>query len=536
MDYSLEGLKEKVNANPAVATFLILLLLSCAFPLVIIFTQDTTDPLFVGERITSYKATVELDQRGQALVQEDLVYEYKDRAKAGFTRVLPRTVSLKKYTSTGRGLGFQYPTRNGSPEPIATTQSGAYITAKIGDKNQRLTGTQTYHLGYQINKFVIRTESADVVRWSPTDTTFGVPVDMTSGTIKSPVAPVRAKCVVGKTASEESYPCEIATIGTVSRFYALRWIEPGEGLFLELEYPRGTFAAPLLVPPTQGFPAWILIVLIHTIIVAWIWFFFGRDEKGRGTIVPNEELLEEVSAYEAGALLSQRPTYASFVGMLLDLAERRAIKFSRLEIQGILQFDIERDHGQYSLDPVEKAVLKRLFQYTTSDDPADGECEIVTFGHYNEATKLAYAVFEKLVYERLQTRGWYTHNIIVIQVIGASFLVGWTYFLSIFLQRWIVDPSLPLINIQSILLLPFIYFMPRLTHAGALMREKVQGLAWHIRVAEKARLTFHEGPLKLFKKPGTLVAYAVAMGIQKNWETQFMRGYQEVKEDRHDTF
>ncbi len=531
MKFTLDGIVEKMNENPAVGIFAIILLFSFAIPLFLAFSQDTADPLFMGERISSYATAVTLDQRGQALVQEDLVYEYNDESKIGFMRILPQTVSLKKYTSTDRGIGFQYPTRNGVSEPVYTTQKGGRLIAKIGDETQRVSGTQNYHLAYQINHFVIRTENADVVRWSPTETTFGVPVDMTSGTITSPIAPTNATCHVGKNETEESYPCEVSTIGNVTRFYALRWIDPGEGLFLELEYPRGTFSAPLLVPPRQGIPAWILIVLIHTIIVAWIWFFFGRDEKGRGTVVPTEELLEKISVYEAGALLAQRPTYASFIGMLLDLAERRAIKFSRLEIQGILQFDIERDHGQYALDPVEKAVLKRLFQYSTSDDPADEECDIVTFGNYAEEVKLAYGVFEKLVYKRLQERGWYAHNILLVQVVGATFLVGWTYALSIFLQRWITDPSLVYMNIQSILLLPFIYFMPRLTQTGALMREKVQGLAWYIRVAEKERLAFHESPQKLFKKPGTQIAYAVAMGLQSSWEKQFLVGYQEVKKE-----
>ncbi len=108
-------------------------------------------------------------------------------------------------------------------------------------------------------------------------------------------------------------------------------------------------------------------------------------------------------------------------------------------------------------------------------------------------------------------------------------LVGWTASLYILLQGRVNDPHLHLMFIQIPLLLPLIYLLPHLTKAGAVAREQVQGLAWYIRVAEKARLTFHENPEQLIMKPGKLLAYSVAMNIQKDWKKQFLVGYAEVR-------
>lgn len=483
----------------------------------------------VGERLSSYTSHIRLDPTGGATVDERFTYDFQDHSRSGLIRFIPRSAEVGGYLPADRGLHVLPVTRNGAAEPTQLKYTNTHLSIGIGNKETLVRGQQTYRLPYRVDHLVKRTNTADTIRFSPTETSFGVPIDAVSIVVEGPVAPLRADCHVGPSEEKTTTPCRTRIEGTTVRFQHIRWLEKGEGFFIEIDYPLGTFSAPLILEPAPLIPVWIIVILFHFALVGGFWFIFGRDHQGRGTIIPSDDLLRDVKPYEAGALLSQGPTYASFLGMILDLAERGAVKIDRFEGGGYQTLDVERVRGAQTLDAIEGDVLKRLFRYSTSDDPHEEEAGSASLDRYSDQTRLAFKLFQDRVYQRLVQRGWYSANILAVQLLSVCILMGWTYGLYLLLEGRVNDSNIHLIQYQILLLLPFLYFMPRLTQAGALARERVKGLAWYIRVAEKDRLEFHEGPQSLKTKPGKLLAYSVALNIQKDWKTQFLKGFGKTK-------
>lgn len=278
-------------------------------------------------------------------------------------------------------------------------------------------------------------------------------------------------------------------------------------------------------------PAWLTIILLHLFLASLIWFFFGRDARGRQTIVPDETLIKDIHVYEAGALLAQSPTYGAFIGMILDLGLRGVIALTRVDAGGYVTFSVKRLPGQHIMDSVETNVLKRLFRYSTSVDESEEEAANVILDRHLTEVLLAYQRFNQLVPKQFIQRGWYLHNVRIVQYAYMAAVLIWTVGLYIFLQDRINDPHLSYIYSLLLLLIPFAAIMPRLTKAGALMRERVQGLAWYLRVADKARLQFEENPQGVVLKPGTALAYAVALGIDTDWERLVLTGYEPLKKE-----
>ena len=520
-----------IHAPPKIKLLFVAALVALASPIALIVIDtnqrgSTARNTFKTERIDTFTSTIDVDQRGQAMVTESFVHDFKDEPRDYFMRSLQRSLPIGGYLSQSREIDFLPVLRNGIAEESRTTNTNNETLLRIGNDQNSLTGKQRYTIPYTIKHAVLQDSNAQHIRLSPTDTTFDRNIDATSVTLRSPAAPISADCYVATSIDAATqYPCRAKIQDATVTFQAVRWLEDNEGMYIDVSYPLGTFANALIIQPTPIIPLWAIIVALHVALMSAIWFIAGRDAYGRRTVVPSEELITEVKPYEAGALLSQRPTYASFVGMLLDVAERKAIRFERFEGGGYLSMSVERVQGNHQLDAIEGAVLKRLFQYPTSPDSDKEEAGIATFGKYAEETRLAYRRFETLVYQHLVQRGWYAESILSIQLLSACILAGWTASLYLLLQFRVNDPQLHYLQVQLVLLLPFIYFMPHLTVKGALLRERVQGLAWYIRVAEKERLAFHESPQAFTLKPGKLLAYSAALGLQKDWQKQFLQGY-----------
>ena len=452
-----------------------LAILALAFPLgLLVYDGLRQKPVVISQRITNNVVTIQLDRTGDATIQEEITHTLPSETHAGTARRLPSKTLL----------------------------------------------------------LVERLENTESVRLRVTDTPRTVAIDTVRVDIHGPVVPASARCYIGAGEGRQTYPCRSETRNLTTTFTNIRWIDPGEDLFIELDYPVGTFSAPFVRQSTPRIPVWLLIVLTHAAFAGLLWFVHGRDDRGRGTIVPSEEALDDIKPYEAGALLAQGPTYAGFVGMLLDLVERGAVTLARLEGDGYLTFSLERGNRNVALNPLETIVLNRLFQYPFPSDSSTEEAGVASIGRESLQAKLAYGIFSKLVHEQLIARGWYSRKVNVVHLSSAGILVGWTAGLYLLLEGLVNDPWLHLMFLQIPMFLPIIYVLPHLTTAGALAREHVRGLAWYLRVAEKDRLAFHENPQQLHLKPGKQLAYAVAMKIDTHWERHFSAGYEKVKKTR----
>ncbi len=277
-------------------------------------------------------------------------------------------------------------------------------------------------------------------------------------------------------------------------------------------------------------PDWLWLVTANVSVASFCWLILGRDRRGRGAIIPNEEIIHEIKPYEAGALLAQGATYGSFLSLILDLERRKIVRLERIEGGGYVLFDVERLSSSAPMDGIEQRVLKRLMRYVFSE-PGDEEAGTATLGRWSTECKLAFRLFETLVNKRLVKRGWFTFNPLHLYVLSGIFLFSWTYGLFAYLEAQGHDPQHLWIYLQIVLIAPILYYMPRLSKEGALARERVKGLARYIEVAEKDRLSFHDAPKWVGERKHELLPYSVALDINKEWRNFYTSGFATKKAD-----
>jgi len=81
------------------------------------------------------------------------------------------------------------------------------------------------------------------------------------------------------------------------------------------------------------------------------------------------------------------------------------------------------------------------------------------------------------------------------------------------------------IIISGVIVSIFGFVMAKVTEKGALAKEHILGLKEYLKVAEEARIKFHNAPEKnpqLFEK---LLPYAMVLGVEKEWAKQFENIY-----------
>lgn len=511
---------------------------SFAFPLIVLFVQNSSvgysAPSGISERITSLTTSMNLHREGQATVTEDLTYDFINYARTGIQRVFPRWENLGGYFSRERAVTLLEIQRNGTPEPTEQVVTPQYIALKTGTQEVPVTGVQEYRLRYQLENAIVRTASGtEQLTVRVTGPALHAPIDTNSFKLHSPVVPMEATCEIQSLQGQRTNYCQSTDPGLLTTFQAVRWLEPNESMVIIATYPAGTFLFPLSTKPVPLVPVWVWIILFHLSFIGLIWFIVGRDSKGRGVVIPNEELMADIKPYEAGAILAQGATYASFMGLILDLARRGIIRFQRYDGSESMTLTVERANTSLPIDPLEKDVLHRLMMYTIQNNPKDEEeTESASFGLYSEQSKRAYRLFEGRVSEQLATRGWFSMNPRALQVYSLVIFSNWSYGVYLLIQYRILDPHLNWMLWQIPLALPLFYFIPRLTREGALARERVKGLARYIEVAEKARLDYHETPQRSREKKDDLLPYAVALNIQKDWKKYFLKGWADLKKEK----
>lgn len=279
-------------------------------------------------------------------------------------------------------------------------------------------------------------------------------------------------------------------------------------------------------------PDWLWLVIANVSVASFFWLVLGRDRRGRGVIIPNEELIHEIKPYEAGALLAQGATYGAFLSLILDLERRQIVRLERTDVNNYVFFKVERQKSSLPMDEVEQKVLKRLMRYVFSE-PGDEEAGSATLAKWSSECQLAFRLFETLVNKRLVKRGWFTFNPLHLYVLSGTFLFAWTYGLFALLESRGTDPQHLWIFVQIALIAPILYFMPRLSKEGALARERVRGLARYIQVAEKDRLGFHDAPKWVGEKKHELLPYSVALDINKEWRSFYLSGFTIIKEHEY---
>ncbi|MET0990487.1 MAG: DUF2207 domain-containing protein [Glaciihabitans sp.] len=484
------------------------------------------------------------DGTSQLRTEETLVAQFPDfDQNRGIIRAIPDEYNGIPLNTSVESVVDE----NGEPVYYETDRSDGFVELALGT-DEYLRGDHTFSISY-IQSDVVREfedTASQELYWDTNGTGFAQPF----GTLDARfhIAPElvdsmtgNAACYVGSEGSGES--CTLAqTVDDTGAVFsaAATDLGPGENVTVAIGFDTGTFTVP--EPPRPA--AWAYIVPIALMILIGLLSILAvvlrlrapGDAAGRGTIIPEYSLPEDINLFEAGNLVGR--TKESTPATLVSLA-----------VRGNIQIIDEGDKKDFSLryltdnavDGQEQELLTAIFGPTRKRGMSRGLTKV--------DTKRA-ALLQKVLAstkDAVLARGWRMATPVPG---GAAVFIALVVLVVAAIGVCIAAAILsPVVTVSAIVVTPvavigaviaaFCAFRsPILTDAGARLRDYIEGMRVYLKLAEAERFRVLQSPegalrvdvadhgqvVKLYEK---LLPYAVLWGVEKEWSEELATQYEE---------
>lgn len=496
-----------------------------------------------AEVIKSFDSQITVNPDASVSVVETIVYDSEGLEKHGIYRdITPRNAKGEKMMLKDISVA----TPSGSAYQWSRLTDNGNVRLKIGDPNATFAGEKIYVIRYTATNAVSYFDSYDEIYWNVTGNAWPFAIQKASASILLPdtTTALQQACYVGPIGSKET--CDSK---------AVRSLGAGEGFTIAASFPKGIVTPYMHTTQdkiAEAVGLWwpVSIPIITCIYMFRKWHRIGRDAKGRGTIVPEYDVVDNLTPLEAAVIINQSFSGKDIIAEVLSLAVRGYIKIEQTEEKKFIGKHIDYTLTLTKLPDetpplFDKQLLQEIFDHMTV-----GSSTILSQNHS------LYAITGSLtttIRKRLVENGYYTKDFLpksfldkvsptgkhikYFGLILALFVVFLQSPLSKYLWsaldltahefgRLFVQELTPIVFVISIIISAGLYaffksIMPAKTKKGALAREHLLGLKEYIRVAEKDRIAFHNAPETNPKLFEALLPYAVMFGLEKKWAKAF---------------
>lgn len=471
------------------------------------------------EQIKRFDSRITMNADGSMQVVESIEYDLGPYAKHGIFRKLPY-----QYTRNGASYNLRYNfnkiiDQNTYTVPWKVQTVGGYVKVRIGDPKATISGVHTYIITYTVERAIRFTDAQDELYWNVTGNEWPVPIQEASVLVVPPSGvPVKdVACYTGAVSSTAT-DCFVSDAGKQPSIEATRHFTLGEGLTIAVALPAGSMTKPTQAQLVGWFIADNWYIALPFILWAFFhlrWYKRGRDPRGRGTIVPQYEAPDTMAPFAIGALdtiVGGKEISATLIHLAtrgyLTIASPDAKAYSFTLCKAVdptlakpeqLLLDGMFGTGAKAGSTVTLASLKNVF--------------------YTHLPGIKSAMSEEIV-----TRGYYAKNPMVVRALSFALyavIIGVFALIIFAIQAVVTATSVGSIAIAAILGFTYAWLMPAMTKRGAEVLEEAQGFKRFLSVTEKERLKFHNAPAKKPEQFEQFLAYAMVLGVEKEWAGQF---------------
>ncbi len=437
-----------------------------------------------------------------------------------------------------------------SNRSYATSDQNGNRVLKIGDAGIYVHGTQNYHIGYSSKNVTRSSNGYDELFWNVNGTQWQQTMQVVHASLKlSPElanslddskAPV---CFTG-TAGSVAHDCTIDKIinvnGSTSFIVTAKPVfNAGENLSFAIAFKQGTFAVfkPSTWARIQPIFAGVMgtgIVLTALFLATRQWQKYGRDPKGRGTIVPEYQPPKESSLLMHEYVLHENGRPVAITAQIINLAIRGYVRILDTEKDKLIGkshvFSLEQLKAFDDLAQDENQVATMIF------GPASTVGTVVSLDSLKNKLSAETALLWKTVGEQSVSDAYFVSDPkkaigTYISIGIGCFVVGFGgfFFGGIIGIAWGVA-----LTISGVILLIVSRYMPARTLKGLTLHDYLLGLKLYIQTAEIDRIAFHQGlntaertsldpndPAQKVKLFELLLPYAMLFGLEKDWGNQF---------------
>jgi uncharacterized membrane protein len=484
----------------------------------------------LAERIDSFNGTLDVHTDASVSVTETITYDFEGASRHGIFRDIKESYKDALGATENISLtDIQVTDSNGQNYPFTTSESGGYVHIKIGDPNVLVSGVKTYAISYVAHDVIGFFSDHDEIYWNVTGDQWQVPMDAANAGVWTPVDSTSHACYTGAAGSTASCTAVARRDGTNKPIVLLstRSLVAGEGLTVAVGLPKGVITEPTTLDRVIRFierngilalPIFVLLILIL------IWMKYGKDAKGRGTIIPEYDAPEAISPLDTAEIISEKIAPSDVSALIIQLAVRGYLRIVRSEsttfkIFKSVDYEFQKiKDADALLSADESLLLDGLFE-------ADAKSVMMSdLKSGKSSLQKTFQALSKDVAARMVVSGIYRANPTSIRLgffATGGVVAGITGIIVAETGSFVTLAVIVAIIVSGVLAMLFGFIMPAKTVKGALLKDQLLGLKLYLQIAEKNRLDFHNAPEKspeLFEK---LLPYAMVLGVSTAWAKEF---------------
>lgn len=456
-----------------------------------------------------FDASYVFDRSGAVYVTEDIQVDFQV-PRHGLIWKVP--VRYRTDTGDSRSIRIRVLSvtdRSGTAVPFETRRSGDNLEVKIGDADVEVTGPVHYRMKSVVERAWNGFEEHDEFYWNVVGFDHeDLPANV-SATVEPPagvaLADVQTRCFAGELGNTDDTRCTHASADGQLLFVAR------EPMTIVVGIPKGVIAMPTLLDRARwfvmdnavfGLPAAVFVLLFG------VWWFNGRDPKGRHTIIAEYEPPKGMDPVSMGTLLDATVHSRDVAAGIVGLAVKGHLKMAPVgEGKNPASWTLTKTTGgEMPLNPIESALLAKLFE--SGDETSLSSAQGTMKKLFDDVSERAYRSLAKenyFVRHPQQVRGAF-YGIAALLAILGWWLIDWFGFAGMI--------SFGIVAIQFAL---FGKFMPKVTHKGALARDHARGFKLFLETAERDRLKWQEKE-GMFEQ---YLPYAIVFGVVAQWAAAF---------------
>ncbi|HOY56447.1 MAG TPA: DUF2207 domain-containing protein [bacterium] len=492
-----------------------------------------------AEEVNVFSSAITIQSNSSIVVTENIGYDFGILERHGIYRDIPYQYQARggNYSLDINILSVQ--DESGAKVNHTESRSGGKLRIKIGDADKMLIGQKNYFIKYEVAGALNYFDDHDELYWNVTGNDWVVNIKKAAASVSLPNLSInqdnlKTACYAGELGSSDQSLCKVTMDQTNKKInftYTGGTLAPGQGLTLVLSFPKGLVHQPslgeiILKRITDNLI--VFLPLLVLIFLLWYWNKYGRDARGRGTVVPEFGPPEGVLPAEAGVVYDEKMDDKDTAATVIDLARRGYLKLKQSEQKKVLGFNVSGDWSIIKLKPLDEEL--EVFEHNLLSaffEGVEAKKEVVLAQLKRDShLMMKMKEFKKNIYNSVTLKGWFASNPDKIRGkfsgIGIGILVVIYIFADVFDMVKIGGTfGMLAVGLSAVLFLIFARLMPKKTPEGALLKEKLEGFKMFLAVTEKDRVAFNFSPAKNPEKFAEYLPWAIIFGVEKEWATVF---------------
>lgn len=511
--------------------------------------------------INDFQSDIVIAQDGAVVVSETLLVDFGNNQKHGIIRVLPYRYEDEQGKSTYTRVEDITVMQDGRKAEIDITKENQYISIRIGDPEETITGKHRYEIRYMVAGVLRAFEGFDELSWNVTGNGWEVPIASARATVRVPATILQTACYEGPYGSRT--PCATNTTQSQTVSFSSTNLSSGEGLTVAVGFESGVIPIiqvdkpPSLLDVLVSKNTWITFLLVSILGIGLLLrhgYRYGRDrywqrshlpgvrsdrqdagltEKilplwHRRTVVVEYDSPDNLRPAEIGVLMDERADTLDISATIVDLASRGFLEITEISKKwmfGKADYIFTcTDKKDENLMRYEQVLLERLFDGASTVTMSDLQSSF-----YTDLQKVKHALYEEVVTKKLFPLHPTTVRTIYIGV-GVALMFGGvaTFVLLLFVMGQAqtlqlyhqliagLSAAVVICGIATVVASPF---MPRKTAYGRELYTRALGYKLFISTTEKHRAKFLENEGLFWE----LLPYAIVFGVTDKLARAFER-------------